>query len=266
MNDVQHPVSAPPRHKLWLETRALLDVAKMAGPLISASLKRPSARQGSPVIVVPGFGSDDRYTKPLRHYLTRRGYPAEGWGLGKNMAGINLPHILDDLSESWQVEHREDYRGEASVPYLCDRLAERVRTRHEELGEPISLIGWSLGGYLAREAARDLPGKVDRVITLGSPIIGGPKYTAAAPFFLKRGLDLDWIEQEVLRRETRPIQQPVTAIYSKSDAIVSWHAAVDHHNENVEHIEVDAAHVGLAFNPTVWGHIIDALKARLETQ
>ena len=117
------------------------------------------------------------------------------------------------------------------------------------------------GGYLAREAARDLPDKVDRVITLGSPIIGGPKYTAAAPFFMKRGLDLDWIEQEVLRRESRPIQQPVTAIYSKSDAIVSWHATVDHHNENVEHIEVDAAHVGLAFNPTVWAHIIDALEA-----
>ena len=210
---------------------------------------------------MPGFGSDDRFTKPLRHYLTRRGYPAEGWGLGKNMAGVDLSHSLDDLSDNWHVEHREDYRGEASVPYLCDKLAERVRARHEELGEPISLIGWSLGGYLAREAARDLPEKVNRVITLGSPIIGGPKYTAAAPFFLKRGLDLDWIEQEVLRREARPIQQPVTAIYSKSDAIVNWHAVVDHHNENVEHIEVDAAHIGLAFNPTVWGHIISALES-----
>ncbi len=261
MNDVQHPVAAPPRHKLWLETRVFFDVAKMTGPLLEASLRKPSAKKGSPVIVVPGFGSDDRYTKPLRHFLTRRGYPAEGWGMGKNMAGIDLPHSLDDLSDNWDVEHREDYSGEASVPYLCDKLAERVEARHEELGEPISLIGWSLGGYLAREAARDLPDKVDRVITLGSPIIGGPKYTAAAPFFMKRGVDLDWIEQEVLKRESRPIQQPVTAIYSKSDAIVSWHATVDHHNDNVEHIEVDAAHVGLAFNPTVWAHIIDALEA-----
>lgn len=261
MNDVQHPVAAPPRHKLWLETRVLFDVAKMTGPLLEAALRKPSAKKGPPVIVVPGFGSDDRYTKPLRHFLTCRGYPAEGWGMGKNMAGINLPHSLEDLSDNWDVEHREDYSGEASVPYLCDKLAERVEARYEELGEPISLIGWSLGGYLAREAARDLPDKVDRVITLGSPIIGGPKYTAAAPFFMKRGLDLDWIEQEVLKRESRPIQQPVTAIYSKSDAIVSWHATVDHHNDNVEHIEVDAAHVGLAFNPTVWAHIIDALEA-----
>lgn len=261
MNDTRHPVAAPPRNKLWLETRALLDVAKMAAPLISVTLKRPPAEKGTPVIVVPGFGSDDRYTKPLRHYLTRRGFAAEGWGLGKNMAGVDLAHSLDDLSENWQVENRDDYRGEASVPYLCDRLTERVRARQVELGEPISLIGWSLGGYLAREAARDLPDKVDRVITLGSPIIGGPKYTAAAPFFQKRGLDLDWIEQEVLKREARPIQQPVTAIYSKSDAIVSWHATVDHHNENVKHIEVDGAHVGLAFNPTVWAHIIEALEA-----
>ena len=42
---------------------------------------------------------------------------------------------------------------------------------------------------------------------------------------------------------------------------MSWHATVDHHNNNVEHIEVDAAHIGLAFNPTVWAHIIDALEA-----
>ncbi len=255
------PLAPPARHRMLLETRVVVDIARMALPLIGASLRSAREREGSHIVVVPGFGSDDRYTKPLRHFLSRRGHAVEGWGLGKNMAGLDLPHSIEDLSDNWQVESRDDYRGEACVPYLCDRLSDRVQDRHMELGRPITLIGWSLGGYLSREAARDLPGVVDRVVTLGSPVVGGPKYTAAAPYFRKRGLDLDWIETEVKKREVRPITQPVTAIYSKSDAVVSWQAAIDRHNDGVDHVEVNGSHLGLAFNPTVWGHIEDALRA-----
>lgn len=52
------------------------------------------------------------------------------------------------------------YRAEASVPFLCDRLTDRVKRKHQAVGYPVTLIGWSLGGFL-------------------SPTIGGPKYTAA---------------------------------------------------------------------------------------
>jgi len=34
--------------------------------------------------------------------------------------------------------------------------------------------GWSLGGFIAREYAREHPGHVRKVITLGTPVIGGP--------------------------------------------------------------------------------------------
>jgi pimeloyl-ACP methyl ester carboxylesterase len=233
----------------------------MVGPLLGAQLRPRGLPRHSHVIAVPGFGSDDRYLAPLRHYLRRHGYTVEGWGLGKNLAGIDLPHTLDDLDETWEFSPKSDYRGEGSVPYLCDRLKERIRAVHEAGGRPVSLVGWSLGGYLAREAARDLPGIVDRVITLGSPTVGGPKYTAAAPFFRKRGMDLDWIEREIRGRESRPIRQPITAIYSKSDAVVSWRAAIDHHSDDVTHIEVDAAHLGMGFNPTIWRLITRALEA-----
>lgn len=256
------PTLAPPRPLAMLrETRTALDLARMIPPLLSASLRpAPASAVVRPaVMVIPGFGSDDRYTAPLRHYLNRRGFPAEGWGLGRNLAGVDLPHSLDELSAGWRVSPKPDYRGEASVPYLCDRLAERVRRRAREVGRPLALVGWSLGGYLAREVARDLPDEVDRVITLGSPTVGGPKYTAAAGFFRKRGMDLDWIEAEIHRREERPIRQPITAVYSKSDSVVSWPAAIDRYSENVTHVEVDAAHLGMGFNPTVWGHVIAAL-------
>lgn len=261
MNDWSLPTTAPSRRALLLETRTGVDLARMVGPLVGAHLRPRAPRGRSRVIVVPGFGSDDRYTAPLRHYLRRLGYETEGWGLGKNLAGVDLPHELEDLSAGWHVTRKPDYRGEASVPYLCDRVAERVRVRQAEIGKPVSLIGWSLGGYLAREVARDLPDAVDRVITMGSPTIGGPKYTAAAPYFRKRGMDLDWIEHEISKREARPIRQPITAIYSRSDAVVSWQAAIDRYSGNVNHIEVDAAHLGMGFNPTIWSHIVTALEA-----
>ena len=213
----------------------------------------------TPVIVLPGFGSGDRVTAPLRQFLKRSGYQAEGWGLGVNRAGIGLIEDLDDLSEHWPIDRSREHRGEASVPALCDRMAARVLQRSQDLGRPVALIGWSLGGYVAREVARDLPEQVACVITMGSPVVGGPKYTAAARFFRRLGQDLDWIEAEVQKRNVRPITQPITAIYSKSDAVVSWAAALDHDSPRVTHIEVNAAHMGMAFNPQIWGHVERAL-------
>jgi fermentation-respiration switch protein FrsA (DUF1100 family) len=231
----------------------------MVGTMMTTKRQPEASASDLLLIVVPGFGSGDAYTAPLRHHLKQSGFRAEGWGLGTNRAGVDLPHTLDDLSDSWEFEAKPNYRGEGAVAYLCDRLKDRVQQRHAETGCRIALIGWSLGGYLAREAARDLPQIVDRVITMGSPVIGGPKYTAAADFFRRRHMDLDWIEAQILKRDKRPIEQPITAIFSKSDGIVSWRAAIDHHSKNVQHIEVDAAHLGMGFNPAIWSHVLEAL-------
>ena len=250
----------PDRRKMLLEARVVSDVARMTLPLLGASLRRARGDTDRRVIVVPGFGADDRYTRPLRHFLKSHGHHAEGWGLGRNMAGLNLKHRREDIAPSWGLDQDRPYNGEGAVPYLADRFAERVLERAEDLGGPVTLIGWSLGGYLAREVARDHPASVASVITLGSPIIGGPKYTAAAKVFKSRGLDLDWIEEGIRDREATPISQPITAIYSKSDGIVGPGAAIDHHSENVRHIEVDAAHIGLVFNPTVWRHVLESLQ------
>lgn len=260
MTKQRQPPVPPSRWALLGEARTALDLTRMWLPLAGAYLQPPVAARPFHVIVVPGFGAGDRSTLPLRRYLNRRGFPAEGWGLGTNRAGVDLPHTLADLSERWDVSAREDYNGEASVPYLCDRLTDRVTHRFRALQRPIALVGWSLGGYLARETARDLPEIVSQVVTMGSPTIGGPKYTAAAGFFRQRAMDLDWIESEIEKRESRPIRQPITAIYSKSDAVVGWRATQDHYSANVRHIEIDAAHLGMGFNPTIWSVVTDALE------
>ena len=250
----------PPRRGLILrESRAALDFAKMIGPLARASVKPRRVTREPLIIVAPGFGSSDSYTLPLRQHLKSLGYRAEGWGQGTNLAGINLPHDQSDLSDRWEFEPLENYKGELGVPYLADRFIEQVETRHQATGLPIVLIGWSLGGVMAREAARELPDIVQRVITLGTPVVGGPKYTAAAQVFRRRGTDGDWIEARIREREQIPIQQPITAIVSPTDGIVGAEAAIDYFSPNVEHKTVDAAHLGMGFNQQIWRIIRDTL-------
>lgn len=253
-------LAAPPRSALWREARALIDVARMGTALLRPHGRREHPAQGSPVIVLPGFGASDRLMAPLRRYLAQQGFVVEGWGLGVNRAGLDLPHRLTDISEGWDLPAKEQYRREGGVALLCDRMVTRVAQAVERLGQPVTLVGWSLGGTIAREVARELPDAVRQVITLGSPVIGGPKYTAAARALQARGLDLDWIEREVKRRDHRPIQQPIISIISRSDGIVSWSAAIDHISPRVRHVEIQGSHLGMAFNPTVWRLVVEALR------
>ncbi|RZV55156.1 MAG: alpha/beta fold hydrolase, partial [Pseudomonadales bacterium] len=150
--------------------------------------------------------------------------------------------------------------GEGEVPALIDKMHDRVKARAEALGGPVVLIGWSLGGYVAREVARDLPEHVAAVITMGSPVVGGPKYTSTAAIFRARNCDLDWIEQEVEKRFENPIRQPITAIFSKRDGVVGWRSSIDHFSPHVNHIEVNVSHIGMGLNAGVWRLVLNALE------
>ncbi len=177
------------------------------------------------VIVLPGFGAGDASTLPLRTYLMSRGHHVTGWGLSLN-------------------------RGQ--VPEAVEFLVDRVERRAQRAGAPVALVGWSLGGVIAREVARQHPEAVDRVITLGSPVVGGPKYTIVARRFEEMGIDLDEIEREVAARAVLPSSVAVTAIYSRFDGVVAWQACIDPVNTHVEHLEVPTTHVGLGINHAVW--------------
>jgi len=269
--DCPTPSSPPKRLAMMGESRLLFDMGSMAlsfaETVFQSNTNNASKSPKLPIILFPGFASDDRYLKPLAYYLQRYSYQTEGWGLGVNLAGINLPHTLEDLSDAWDVEPTADYqvdnyKGEGGVAYLCDQAIARVKQRSRELNSPVVLIGWSLGGYLARETARDLPKEVAQVITFGAPVVGGPKYTTAATVFKRKGFDLDWVEREVGKREQRLIQQPITAIFSKSDGVVDWHAAIDKFSSNVEHIEVNAPHLGMGFRREIWRLVKDRLDCR----
>jgi hypothetical protein len=89
------------------------------------------------------------------------------------------------------------------------------------------------------------------VITLGSPVIGGPRYTATAERYRAQGHDLDELERAVMQRYATPLRAPVSAIYSKRDGIVAWQACVDRWSPDVRHVEVGETHVGLVLSPRV---------------
>jgi hypothetical protein len=193
--------------------------------------------RGETVLVLPGYGAGDASTGILRGFLRALGYRAAGWGMGRNSG---------------------------DVPALMPRVEERLARVADRAGARVSVIGWSLGGYLAREAARDRPELVERVITLGSPVIGGPKYTAVGEIYRRQGVDLDEIEAEVDARYEKPLAVPVTAIYSRSDRVVAWAACIDERSPDVEHVEVGGTHVGLGFSPDVY-EVIGRTLARART-
>jgi hypothetical protein len=204
------------------ELTAPLEIAELFLRLPQLALQPRGS--GETVLVFPGFGGGDGSTALLRRYLGFLGYRVRGWGLGTN-------------------------RG--NVPVLLEQLAEAVAEQARADAAPVRLLGWSLGGYLAREVARDLPECVERVITLGSPVVGGPRYTLTAPIYRLAGVDLEAIDNHIRLREEVPLQVPVTAIYSRRDGIVNWQACIDHVSDCVEHVEVDASHLGMGANPRV---------------
>ena len=188
---------------------------------------------GEPVLVWPGFGAGNASTVILRRFLRYLGHDPRGWPLGRNNGDVL-----------------------AMLGALGNEL-ERVAA-----SGPVNLVGWSLGGYLAREVARDYPHLVKRVITLGSPVVGGPKYTAVASFFNSQPGALDDIERAVDERYQIPLQVPVTAIYSKVDGVVAWQACIDQLSPDVEHVEVTSSHVGLGFAPQALRVVADRLALR----
>ncbi len=192
-----------------------------------------------PVLIFPPHGTGDGATTLLKAYLRLIGYRARGWGLGRNKGDMT------DL-----------------LPRALKRLASFAKRSNQK----VTLIGWSFGGYLARELARERPDLVSRVITLGTPVIGGPKYTAVAEIYRKRGMDIEAIAIEVeLRNQATLLETPVIAIYSRKDAIVAWEACIDRRTPNIEHVEVRSTHFGFGFSPQVYKIIAQRLALPIAT-
>jgi pimeloyl-ACP methyl ester carboxylesterase len=216
------PISPPGRLDALRELRLPIDALRWAPSWLA--MRPGRARRARTVILLPGFGAGPQSMRVMEGFLRRRGHRVRDWGLGRNTGDVRRSRAqLAGVVEEALAMHRE----------------------------PVVLVGWSLGGYIAREYAREHPQQVHRVVTLGSPVIGGPRYTSTAEWYRSRGHDLEQVERAVADRYAIPLRVPVTAVYSKRDGIVAWRACIDRWSPDVRHVEVSETHIGLGFAPRV---------------
>jgi dienelactone hydrolase len=220
---IVEPIQPPSAFGLIREARSLIELPRLL--LRAPMLARQPRGRGEPVLVFPGYGAGNTSTIVLQGYLRLLGYQVRGLGRG--------------------LDSRD-------VPALITGALKRLIRFARRTGQTVRIVGWSLGGYIAREVARERPDLVRQVITLGTPVVGGPKYTIVAHSLRRRGIDMDAIEAQIESRNRISLTTPVTAIYSRADGIVAWEACLDRNCRTVEHVEVRAAHLGLGFCPEVF--------------
>lgn len=181
---------------------------------------------GHPVLVLPGFMASDKSTTALRKYIEKKGYNAIAWELGRN-------------------------RGEVEI---LDLLFLKLEEIYETYGRKISIVGWSLGGVLARQLAKGKPHLVRQVITLGSPFrdITAPNNASWVYNLISGGKRVVDLDPDLLTDIPKPAPVPTTAIYSKEDGVVAWEVCVEE-EENATHqnIQVRGSHIGLGVNAAV---------------
>ena len=186
---------------------------------------------GHPVMVFPGMAANDLTTWPLRGFLQSLGYVTQAWGQGLNVGPRNG---------------------------VLERCADDIRGLADRTGQPVSLIGWSLGGIYAREMAKQHPEIARCVLTLGTPFTGHPRATNAWRIY-------EWLtgnsvgDPKLMEQIRRAPPVPTTSIYSRSDGIVSWRCSLNEPGPLAENIEVHASHVGMGMNPLALYAIADRL-------
>jgi pimeloyl-ACP methyl ester carboxylesterase len=212
---------------------------ELAGLLADGRFRSPArTAHRAPVLLIPGFMAGDASLTLLAGWLRRRGHPVRMSGIRVNAgcAGRGLARLEEVLAG---------------------------------FGEPAIIIGQSRGGTLARALAARHPDAVSALVMLGSPVLDP---LAVSPSVMRTVRSVarlgDLGMPGVFSSECRagdcctdyyallrtPLTEDVVAvmIYSRSDAIVDWHACLD---PSATCIEVDGSHCGMAVNPRVYEEV-----------
>jgi pimeloyl-ACP methyl ester carboxylesterase len=221
--------SAPPLPMLLREAGSFASMRAKASfaPAVATGIKG----DGRDVLVLPGFLASDVATARLRRTLNASGFRAHAWGLGRNFG------IKRDIME------RMDARLDA---ISGDR--------------PVTLIGWSLGGLIAREYAKHAPERVDKVITLGSPFSGDLRANNAWRLYewvAGHSVDAPPIEAEPSVKP--PV--PTIALWSRRDGVVAPRSACGQQGESDDHVELGCTHMAFVADPSALRTICQVILA-----
>lgn len=232
MNEAIQP---PSYGMLLLEPlRAAMELAAL--PLLAPLPLTAKRGDGHSVLVIPGFTATDNWTAILRAYLGFLGYRAEAWELGRNLGYRNLGP---------EAEH----------------LHARVREIHRASGKKISIVGWSMGGVMARSAARAQPELVRQVVSLGAPFTGNPNALSIRGIYeALSGEKIDTpAAKDRFERDRAQPPVPTTSIYTKTDGIAAWRNCLEPEGPQAENIEIVGSHSGLVVNPLALRLLADRL-------
>ena len=203
---------APP---LRYFAREVLGLAYPVLRLFRPAMQIERAETSRVVILLPGFATGPRRMRYLAQHLEKAGHRVKRWGLGMNFGPTS-----DTI----------------------DILAERVRAVETRYGKKVVLIGWSLGGVLAREVAKQVPGSVAKVISMGSPFSHSPySNNMWRPYQMVAG---HRVEAPPIAADTR-IKPPVetVAIWSPLDGVISRRAACGLPGERDRAIALRCSHL-----------------------
>lgn len=186
---------------------------------------------GRAVMLIPGFMVHASLLARLRRTLVLAGYDAHNWGMGMNR-GLR-DRTLDDL---------------------IDRIS-LLACRN---GAPVALVGWSLGGLFAREAAKLRPDLVERVVTLASPFSGDPRANNAWRAYERlTGRLVDDLPVGMDVSAKPPV--PTVALWSRSDGVIAPAAARGLPDERDVEMEVSCRHLDIISSPSSMSRVLEAL-------
>jgi pimeloyl-ACP methyl ester carboxylesterase len=231
--------STPPRLLYTLlEARGLIEWVTV--PLLLPALRATPRGDGHPVLLLPGFAASDATMMGLRLFLRDRGYQVATWGFGRN-TGFQRK--------------------------FAQAIEQKLRYMHHRHGRKVSLVGWSLGGVYAFNAAHCAPECVRCVVSLGSPM-RMPATNDQVPLLIKalyRYLahpmgPVAHLANVRARLLAAAPPVPSTCVYSMTDGVVRPEAArIDGPHDRHENIWVPGSHLGLGFNPAVMWVLADRL-------
>jgi pimeloyl-ACP methyl ester carboxylesterase len=200
-----------------------------SAPLLSGAPRG----DGHDVLVLPGFACSGRSTWLLRSWLGSLGHRVHDWGLGRNL-------------------------GARTIGAAGDRLDAAVDEATGGGARTVSLVGHSLGGVMSRHYALARPERVRQVICIGSPFVGDLR--AVNPWVVRAHDMVSSVPAAPPpRHRPHPLATPFTAIWSRSDGIVSPSDANVVVGARAEAIEVCSSHCGLIAHPAVFFAVADRL-------
>ncbi|MCW1428800.1 esterase/lipase family protein [Novosphingobium sp. JCM 18896] len=217
-------VSGPPLKLLLAELGAL------AGRGLPREVPHHIAHNPQPVMLLPGFGAHPGRMRRMELALCAAGHEAQDWGMGFNFGPTEENFVF---------------------------LMRRVGALARHYGEPVALVGWSLGGLFAREIAHRQPDSVSRVITMGTPFSGDRRANNAwRAYQLITGHTVD---APPIECEPSKPPVPTIALWSPRDGVVAPRSACGWPSERDRAVAVRCNHLGFANDPRVIAEVLRQL-------